>query len=539
MAKSLLKNGIKWPGLFLFLLLSGAPALSQIAIQIISVGEAPVVDSEIEAGAKEDIAGTITFDGNDSLETLLQLAWRRAGEDTWRIHKQAILLKNSPGKMVDWKFLDVPLGSDFDNKKNLELIAFAVSKSEPLPEDIIDYQSLLYLCRAVSDPVMLARRPKNSSLLLIAPRVRIDAIAGQPFRPGALHEVGLQAFLYGEARIPTTTLLRVVVQPLLREEHWVIEDEPLVRQGQWSAKVDFTAYGFDEGSEFTVFAVITRAELPRGRGISLNEWRGYLQTHIVSVSPAARVIRTDIPLAQNQVGVRILSVDNISIDENTPREINSRSGMKGMLSGRPLQKDEAVWLLITGEFAAQEWRVLGKASIKNGRYWELSPQVLGGSGEYLRILAVVAKDKIELLNKTDIEENIAFSRPVRVITRDRPPLRVKIMAIDKQAVGGSAALPVYQVCGIEGEISGRPPEKDDKVWILKMDAKEKDSWELLGQAGFNSKHSWSLPPLTLGKSGEELILVAVVAKEKIETLNVKEQAAVLAASERVHVRLRE
>ena len=48
-----------------------------------------------------------------------------------------------------------------------------------------------------------------------------------------------------------------------------------------------------------------------------------------------------------------------------------------MLLGRPLSKDEAVWLLVTEEYGNNQWRVLGKASIKNGRYWELSPQVLG------------------------------------------------------------------------------------------------------------------------------------------------------------------
>jgi hypothetical protein len=82
-------------------------------------------------------------------------------------------------------------------------------------------------------------------------------------------------------RKPTAGLLRLVVQPLSREEHRVIDSEPLIRQGFWSAKIDFTENGFDQESEFIIFAVITRQELPRGRGIPLREWNTYLQSHIL------------------------------------------------------------------------------------------------------------------------------------------------------------------------------------------------------------------------------------------------------------------
>lgn len=524
--------------MFFSILLLTASAFAQIDLQITQVGEAQVTDSEIWVNEEEDIAGNVLFNGIDSTESLLQLAWRRAGEDTWWIHKQTILFNNPSATILDWKFLDVPLGSEFDYKKGLELVAFLVSKDKPLPEGIIDYHSLLYLSKAVSNQVTLLRNSKNPSLLLITPRIRIDKIAGQPFRPDAIHEVGLQAILYGEARKPTTSLIRVVVQPLNRDEYWVMDNEPLIRQGSWSAKVDFTEYGFDEESEFIVFAVITREELPRGRGIPLNQWRAYLQNQIISTTPAVRVTRVDIPLAKNQVGVRILSVDNFSVDSNSRQEVKSRCGMKGMLLGRPLSKDEAVWLLVTEEYGANQWRVLGKASIKNGRYWELSPQVLGGSGEYLRILAVVGKDREETLNKEDIEENIAFSRPVHVLTQDQPVMHVNIKTIDNQAVPTSAEMQVYQVSEIAGEVSGRPLEEDDKVWILKMDVNENNSWKLLGRASLNSKHHWTLPPLTLGDSGDELILIAVVSRNEISNLNLEEQGDVLAASQRVHVRLR-
>jgi hypothetical protein len=453
--------------LFLIFLFSH-PLFSQTKIYISHIGDTPVRDREISINEKEDVAGLITFHKKDSSEFLLQLAWRRVGEDTWWIHKQTIPVNHSTVKTFDWKFLAVPLGTDFDYKKGLELIAFVVTKAEPLPEGIIDYQSLLYLSDAVSNQVTVIRNPKNPSLQLIRPRVRIEQIAGQPFRPGAKHEVGLQAILYGEVRKPTAGLLRLVVQPLSREEHRVIDSEPLIRQGFWSAKIDFTEYGFDQESEFIIFAVITRQELPRGRGIPLREWNTYLQSHIINTSLPLRAIRVDIPLAKNQAGVKILSIDNTSVDGQTPRRVKSRCGVKGMLLGRPLNKGESVWVLATNDYEEEKWRVLGKASIKTGRYWELAPQALGGSGEYLRVLAVIAENKAESLNMKDIEENIAFSPPVRVVTYDQPPLQVAINTIDKQSIHPGREMMAYQVAGIEGTVSGRPLEADDKVWILKI-----------------------------------------------------------------------
>jgi len=197
-------TGIGNSGLFFVILLLTVSALAQIDLQITHVGEMQVTDSEIWVNEEEDVTGNILFNGIDSTESLLQLAWRRANEDTWWIHKQTILFNNSSAKILDWKFIDVPLGSEFDYKRNLELVAFLVSKDKPLPEGIIDYHSLLYLSKAVSNQVTLLRNSKNPSLLLITPRIRIDKIAGQPFRPGAVHEVGLQAILYGES-IATNT----------------------------------------------------------------------------------------------------------------------------------------------------------------------------------------------------------------------------------------------------------------------------------------------------------------------------------------------
>ncbi len=525
---------------FCFTLLAWCVSLpAQPEVRIVGVGDSLVDRPGIRVNANEDIYGTLAFSASDTAAILLRLAWRRQGEDTWWIHPQSLNFSPLPPKTTQWKFNGVALGSDFDANKTLELLAFATGKERPAPEGVIDYYSLLHLSKAVSNPVLLQRNPKTPSLLLIIPRVRIEAIDGQAIRPAARHEAGLQALLTGEVRKPSPGLLRVVVQPLSRQEHWVSEDEPLVRDGRWSAKVDFGARDFETESEFILFAVIAREELPRGRAISLPEWRAYLQTRVIAATPAIRVSRVETPMAKNALEVKILSINDNLVDGKLRWRVNPRSGVKGTLQGRPLGKDEAVWLLATDDFADRPWRVLGKASLKSERYWELSPRLLGVTGDYLKLLAVVAASAGQSLNPQEIEENVAFSPPVHLVLSDEPPLRVAIEAIDRQKAAPGRELQVYRISGIEGSISGRPPEADDKVWILKMRPREDDSWELLGQAALKNKHSWALPPLALGNSGEQLILIAVLSKIKIEDLALQEQQSVRAASERVHVRLTE
>lgn len=515
------------------------PLPAQPEVRIVGVGDSLVGEPGIRVNVNEDIYGTLAFSASDTAAILLRLAWRRQGEDTWWIHPQSLNFSPLPPKTTQWKFNGVALGSDFDANKTLELLAFATGKERPAPEGVIDYYSLLHLSKAVSNPVLLQRNPKTPSLLLIIPRVRIETIDGQAIRPAARHEAGLQALLTGEVRKPSPGLLRVVVQPLSRQEHWVSEDEPLVRDGRWSAKVDFGSKDFETESEFILFAVIAREELPRGRAISLPEWRAYLQTRVIAATPAIRVSRVETPVAKNALEVKILSINDNLVDNKLRWRVNPRSGVKGTLQGRLVGKDEAVWLLATDDFADHPWRVLGKASLKSERYWELSPRLLGVTGDYLKLLAVVAASAGQSLNSQEIEENVAFSPPVHLVLSDEPPLRVAIEAIDRQKAVPGRELQVYRISGIEGSISGRPPEADDKVWILKMRPREDDSWELLGQAALKNKHSWALPPLALGNSGEQLILIAVLSKTKIEDLALQEQQSVRAASERVHIRLTE
>jgi hypothetical protein len=349
--------------------------------------------------------------------------------------------------------------------------------------------------------------------------------------------VGLKAILSGEVRKPTDCKIRLVAQPLGRAEYRVMDDEPLVRNGQWSGAMDFVSHGLDEETEFAIFAVIVKLDIPGGQVISLEEWQIYLQTHIIGMSSIIRATRVEIPMGENQVGVKIISVDDIPVNFAGEWEVRPRSNIKGMVAGRPLKFDEAIWVLAANEFNDSAWRVLGKAFLKNGLYWELPPQLLGESGEYLKLIAIVSQKDATALNKTSIEENIAFSRPVQIHLQNEPPITVRIQRIDKQTVGSQADLSVYRISSVEGFISGRPLQDDDQVWVLKTLDNDGETWQLLGKAGFKNKRDWSLPPVSLGDSGERLILVAVVSKSKIENMNLREQGNILASSDKVHVKL--
>lgn len=523
--------------LFCIFFLLSVHSFSQVSIKITAIGESKTTETEIWVTEKEDISGSIRFDEDDGEDILLQIAWRRAGDDTWWIHKQTIPFQANLAKTHPWNFRGVLLGSEFDYKKTLEIVAFAVPKGEPLPEGIIDYNSLVYLSRAISNQVSVFRKGKTHGRFLVTPRIRIASIDEKAVKARAIYEVGLKALLKGEARKPTDSKIRLVAQPLGSDQYWVMEEEPLIRQGHWSGKMDFVSYGLDTESEFVIFAIITQSDIPQGRPIFQEEWQLYLQTAIISISTIFRVTRVEIPLGKNQIGVKILVVDDLPMNFTSDWEVRPRSNVKGILLGRPLKFDEAVWVLVASEFDDGSWRILGKASLKNGRFWELSPQLLGESGDYLKLIAVIAGKDAVSLNKEKIDESIAFSRPVQVRTQNTPPIIVRIKRVDKQTVGNEEDLSVSHISSVEGSISGRPLATDDKVWILKTPDDDGQTWQLLGRAGFKNKRDWALPPISLGDSGDELVLVAVVAKNQISNMDVKSHGDILAASDKVRVRL--
>lgn len=520
-------------------LLSAWPACSQVALQITAIGDTPYDSPEIWVSEKSDIAGTVTVARSDSAELVLQTAWRRLNGDTWWVSDQLIPLSGIPGQTRDWRFSDVPLGTPFDYKQPLEIVTFAVDKQQPALDGVIDFASLVYLSKAVSRPLLVLRQPKTPANFSVTPRIRIDQIAGRTASPGATHEVGLRALISGEVRKPTDSLVRLVVQPLNSDRHWVVEDEPYLREGRWSGRIDFAVDGLEAESEFIVFAVVSREELPRGSAIPPEEWQGYLHHTISGISTLLHVTRVEIPPARNQIGVRILSVGGRMASAERRGEVQVRSGVKGILSGRPISATEDVWLLTTRDFRDDNWHLLGKAAIKNGKYWEISPRLLGETGSYIKLMAVVAGRNLTAGAAIDVESCAAFSRPVHLRLQDAPPLEVEIEQIDHHPVASSGGLAVYRISGVEGRVGGRPLEEGDKVWVLKMPQGSDQPWQLLGQAGFKNRHTWELPPLALGEAGDELLLIAVIAKAPIRSLSLQEQGSVIASSGRVQIRLRD
>jgi hypothetical protein len=317
-------------------------------------------------------------------------------------NKQLIDLQT--GKKHDWQIKGVSVGNQFDDRAEVEIIALVTAADGPVPEGVIDYRSLVYLCKAISRPVLAVRKSRSLSTLKVMPRIRIERIAQAQFRRDDIYEVGLREIFSGKLRKPTASLVRLVVQPLNSEYYYVMEDEPLVREGEWSARVEFVSDDFDQYTEFTVFAVIARRELPLGRAMAQDYWRQLLHRDIIAVSPIVRVTRVEVPTSANQIALRILTIDAMAVDTQKRWEVRPKAGVRGMLIGRPLKEKEAIWVLATHEFEGDQWRIIGKASIRNKRFWEVTPQKLGAPGEYLKVLALVAESADGALDANQIEK---------------------------------------------------------------------------------------------------------------------------------------
>lgn len=532
----------KWLSNIFLAIILVTPLFSQIQLKILAIaGQAVSHKSHIVDNTAE-IAGSLYSQGALEQDLMVLLAWRRSNEETWWIDKnRQLFAAGSRGRQV-WRFPVVALGGEFDFRKSLQLMAIAIPVDRPVAEGIIDYHSLIFLGEALSRPVNLRRKARVHETFRVNPRIRIDHISDRPMIAGQIQEVGLQEIFGGQVRKPTLSRLRLVIQPMESGDYWVMADEPLFRDGFWSAKADFVENGFDAYTDFTVLAVIARKDLPLGRAINRSEWRRLLGKDIIGISPLTQVQRIAVPPARNSIAIRILSVDEQPVSARERREVRLKSGIKGMVSGRVLDPGESVWVLISRQYSADKWQILGEASIKDGRYWELTPINLGPAGTFLKLIAVVAVKQGDQMLVADIEKNLAYSKPIHIKTSETPPLLVNIRRIDQQQIVADAdekitSLEVSRVSRVEGTLGGRNVEKNDQVWILRMSRDQQDSWELIGQASLRNEREWVLPPLTLGESGERIFLMAVVAPQKIERLDISEQSRVVASSPRIRLLL--
>ncbi|MGH1363457.1 MAG: hypothetical protein ACRBF0_07870 [Calditrichia bacterium] len=498
------------------------------------IGKSKLPGSPVEA--IEQVSGQIDIAGDTTGPLVLQLAWHRLGDETWWISRETILLAQ-PEVTKRWQFASAELGSAFDSRKDLEVVVFAVQPDRLLPEGAMDYRSMQFASIAISDKKAVKRRPSIPAQFFVTPRVRISRVDNQSFTPGKVHEVGLKSIFSGEFRKPTNSNIRLVISPVNAENYWVMEDEPLVRDSRWVAKADFVSNGFEDETEFSVFAIIIREEIPVGTPITLYRWSEYLKTHISSSSPVVSVTRIEVPPSKNQLALRFLSIDNSSVLPGQEWKVSARSGIRGKLTGRTLRTDEAVWILVSDQYEASRWRAVGRATVTSQRYWELSPQQLGKPGDYVKLISIVAKEEIDALSNKQVEQSLAFSRQISLRLNEAPPMQVTISSIDNRAAKQAEAIDVYQVSSVRGTVTGRPLGKNDRVWILKMRDSERLSWKLVGQAGLKGRHNWEMPPVTLGKDGDRYILMAVVSKSPVTNLTVEEQKDIIAASGRIHIRV--
>ncbi|MEL6824585.1 MAG: hypothetical protein AAFP70_22735, partial [Calditrichota bacterium] len=139
--------------ILIFLLLSFVPAESSpesrkslVHIEITEIGKP---DQKGLVGAVENVSGTIAVAGDSDQPLMLQLAWRKVGDDTWWISSQSILLAQ-PSVTKRWQFQAAELGSGFDARKDLEILVCAIQPEKALPIGAMDYQSLHFATVGVS-----------------------------------------------------------------------------------------------------------------------------------------------------------------------------------------------------------------------------------------------------------------------------------------------------------------------------------------------------------------------------------------------------
>ena len=374
----------------LFMLLMTLPGGLR-AQQILSVrtidGMAPG-RSAMPVSERVSVAGNFDFDGQGE-RVSVQLAWRRQGEDAWWVSKPSdpiAVAKAGQG----WTLTDVPIGKAFDFRRQLEMMMIAMPAGKAFPEGITDFNAVILSALARSPRYRVYRGSRSRDVFMITPRVRIDQVDGEGVEPEAHLEVGLKPVLTGEVRRPSDGLLRLVVQPLSGDQLWVLPEDPLVRNGRWIAPVDLALADYAHLTEFLVFAVLSRGELPLDKAIDNQRWGELQAQEIMASSSKIRLTRIEAPLPKGEAALRILAVNDQPVRKGETLAVPSQSLIQGVILGRNLQSNEAIWVLGADPYAKEAWRVLGKAEVLNqGRHWNYAPGELGRPGSFLRIVAII------------------------------------------------------------------------------------------------------------------------------------------------------
>lgn len=114
------------------------------------------------------------------------------------------------------------------------------------------------------------------------------------------------------------------------------------------------------------------------------------------------------------VRVRILSVGRLPVAEGQPVSADRMSNAEVELSAPSLRGREKVWMYARETGTSGSWKLLRRATQKEGRIYQMFPSVLSEKDTSLWLIAVVADAAPPNLDDRELATVIAFSKPVRV-----------------------------------------------------------------------------------------------------------------------------
>jgi len=531
---------VLWPLLMPLLLVAGAPVSSPVKVEIVSIAGRKVREV-VEVGALEELAGTLAAISSGLPEStwVLQIARRELGQQDWHILSPLAKLGVAQRK-IQWRLTGVDFGSDLafgGCGRGFEVMAIVAT--HPLPLSAFD-ETALSAVAALSAPVKVRRQACHiPPLPPPQPNIRIAEIGSRTVDPDGRYEVRMQETLHGEVIKPAGSAVRLVVQPLNGTQRWVMEMDPQISGPRWTGRAQFGRQGLDEWVDFLVYAVVTDPRLPTGRGIKPDEWQRLQRQFFLATSPAILVRRVELP-AGEQGTVEILAIEGKSVVEPGLYLVDRLSGIVGILQGHSRSRNEDVWVLAMERHGDDLWRVLGKASIREHRFWQLPPTTLGEPGALIDLVAVLSPQPIVTLGSDELSHEISISQRVQVVLDDRSPVELLWTCVGGQQAAELEILTVPPFGDLAGLVGGRPLAPAEQVAIFKRRL-DKGPWQLLRHASFGSEQRshWSVLPVEFGRPGESLLLLAAITRGEVRDPESADPGAIVRLSHLLEIKIRQ
>lgn len=503
-------------------LLSNSLSLLQVQTASSNRVEILKVHESQENSPEYTVSGRLMVANGGRAQTVeVHLAIRKAGDAAWFIQPQLLRVEiGASSRSLNWSIGGVRFGRRSDTGERFEVVAFLVPDKTPTRIGVTHYQNFAGVSLVVSAPFKVERGVPEDKPQEPEPRVFISRIGKHVVDKTRTepYPVGLEEFLRGEVRKPKDSYVQLVVQPLEGDTRWVMHGGHVGNTTTWDGNAFFGREGLDEWDIFLVYAVVTKHRIPADR-IEPDQWDSYKKDDILAISRQVKVVRIELPFdPKTQTRIDITQINDRQVDYLAEWTATRLSTIEGRITGRTLSAKEKVWVFVKINGEDETWRNIGQAISNDERSWELPPVFVGNPGQRLKMVAVLAQKKInDIDDEAEKRFILAQSKPVKVLIGDESPL--EITRINRQSVTENAEMVVPRLSSIAGTLANRPTSKDERVWIYVRSATGEGAWTLLGIAARRSGQSWELPPVVLGQSGQQLLMIAVLSAVRNDNLD--------------------